>query len=702
MPFVRPWALFGATAILAGSLSAAPASAATTCSNVTPAIDEVVTCTGAGAASVAVPTGAATAQVIVIGAGGGGFKGDLDGTSTTAVASSGGSGARVTATLSLTGTTTLEVTVGAGGAAGGAAGTQQVGVAGTTGGGGGGFSAIYDNSVSTTTALVVAGGGGGGGASRSFDHAKGGSGAASFGVEGGSGSGSAGPDGTPSRGGTGGPNGLGGTRATSSVTFTGTGAVNPIFGQDGTDWTAGGAGGAGGNAGGTGGAGYGGGGGGLAAVQPLNGGALQAVGYGGAAGGSYVNPTKGASATYVPKSPTNGGTLAGTAGGDGEVQITFRSTPAPEPSSDGAGSGAAPASAPITTTITLDPNAGTCATTSVAGDQGSWVRLPGSGDCARSGYTFGGWQGQPGDALPSGVLPPGSAVALLSDNTLYATWRALPKFAPTAPTQVAVTFTGTKPSKITARVTWEPPTKAGSAPIDRYVVRLDTVAIPCEVGADQPRACTFPIPKEGMYGASVVAETSNGNSVPAVSEKAWVGRPSRPKVTVTEGDGMLTPAWTQDTADGLPVLAYSVEAPNGKVLCTAEGKTSCTIKGLDNGREYRLSVVATNALGRSAASRVTGTPGTVPGRPVRVEMDNSIQGKVDLFWQERDNGGHFVEYAQVKVGTSGAWVKVPVDAKDPAYFSYRVTGLKKGQTTTASIRFVNDLGAGPAAKVKIG
>lgn len=67
-------------------------------------------------------------------------------------------------------------------------------------------------------------------------------------------------------------------------------------------------------------------------------------------------------------------------------------------------------------TLTLDGNGGTCATSSISGDSGSWVALPGASACARDGYALTGW------STAAATYDAGASVQLTGDNTLMAVW----------------------------------------------------------------------------------------------------------------------------------------------------------------------------------------------------------------------------------------------------------------------------------------
>ena len=280
-------------AVGAALVVAPPSSAAPTCSSVSPALDEEVTCSysGGGFTDITVPSGATRMTVTLKGAGGGAGGGNG------AFGSDGGTGAQVFATVAVSSISTVRVELGAGGAGGAGDTTWR-------GGSGGGFSAVYEGASSAAAdALVVAGGGGGGaGALSSVTSGEGGDGAAAGTAAGGPGAENTGMDnGAPG-------DGSGGSAGS---------------GNSGSAWSSGGAGGSGDNdETGDGGSGYGGGGEGNNATN---------VRGGGGAGGSFARSTLLiGGATFSPEGGAGGTGQAGVAGlpGDsGSVSITFSDQP---------------------------------------------------------------------------------------------------------------------------------------------------------------------------------------------------------------------------------------------------------------------------------------------------------------------------------------------------------------------------------------
>jgi len=381
---------------------------------------QTIECTSAGTETITVPDGAYAIDVIVIGGGGGsgGFSsaGPLDG-------ADGGSGSNVSASFDISDFDQFLVQVAAGGTGG------SSGLVGTSADGGG-YSAIFRGTTRTPSGVLIVAGGGGGGASV-YDSYIGGSGSSANTAAGGNGVGQ---------------NASGGDGADGSGSGGGGGVGIIANGVTGSDWSVGGTvngGGGAGNGGGDGGDGYGGGGGGANDNTSHFG--------GGGAGGSYadaqylIGSATFASATGVNGAAGQGATSVadpGATGGVGYVSIRFyvRSTSA--------------ASSATALAVNLDfslPANVRCDFDSVEASLGSWIELPGAGDCTITPRTgdedpsllgwatqedfpveiaerqvangWGAYETFNNDGQLTGVfIPAGGYTAVTGDTNLYPIW----------------------------------------------------------------------------------------------------------------------------------------------------------------------------------------------------------------------------------------------------------------------------------------
>jgi len=123
----------------------------------------------------------------------------------------------------------------------------------------------------------------------------------------------------------------------------------------------------------------------------------------------------------------------------------------------------------------------------------------------------------------------------------------------------------------------------------------------------------------------MVAVDQAGNTSPLVTERYTIKHrvvPGRPRLTGSKaGPRRATVRWSAPRNDGPAVSAYRVRAyRGGSMVRTARARgraTQLTVRGLANGRAYRFTVQARNAIGwgpQSARSRSV-VPKGAPARP---------------------------------------------------------------------------------------
>jgi hypothetical protein len=118
---------------------------------------------------------------------------------------------------------------------------------------------------------------------------------------------------------------------------------------------------------------------------------------------------------------------------------------------------------------------------------------------------------------------------------------------------------------------------------------------------------TFTVTATNALGTGAASSSSN-----PVTPATVPGAPSI--ATVTPGNGSVTVTWTPPSSDGgSAITAYTVVAgdvttpANGGEACTwTTGPLTCTVTGLTNGDTYIFGVSATNEVGTSATSVLSG------------------------------------------------------------------------------------------------
>ena len=196
------------------------------------------------------------------------------------------------------------------------------------------------------------------------------------------------------------------------------------------------------------------------------------------------------------------------------------------------------------------------------------------------------------------------------------------------------------------------------------------------------------------YTVSATAANSLGTgpvsnvSQPAVPLSAQPPQP--PLFTGAVGRaGSAVVTWTAPPFDGgAAITSYRItaRAPDGSVaqtLTAQSSATTATVSGLTDGTDYTLALVATNAVGDSAASTATVSPSPAyaPSAPTGLTVAPNGSGGIDVAWSApADDGGsaltgYTITYQQATANSSGAWTVV---SGSPAH-----TVTVSGSTTSA-------------------
>ena len=184
----------------------------------------------------------------------------------------------------------------------------------------------------------------------------------------------------------------------------------------------------------------------------------------------------------------------------------------------------------------------------------------------------------------------------------------------------------------------------------------------------------------------------------AATTQPCAGLPGAPRsVKMIVGDGQVTIDWQAPAADGgSPVTGYAATAIMQKgsakaaPSCTAAtGATTCTIKGLRNGRAYRVSLTADNIEGTgTAATRV------VTVKPSLVVLSTRRSGRSIVTRVRVRSAGRLTQVGTA-AGVAGAACRVSARPQQAGVFVLRcplgtraVRALAAGPlTVVATLRF---------------
>ena len=237
-------------------------------------------------------------------------------------------------------------------------------------------------------------------------------------------------------------------------------------------------------------------------------------------------------------------------------------------------------------------------------------------------------------------------------------------------------------------VNWTAPVNVGGDTITGYVVTASPggVTVSC---ASAP--CAFTGLVNGTaYSFTVHATNSVGNSVESSASNTVTPAtvPDPPTdLSVMRGNGSARVSWMAPVnAGGDAVVSYAVTASPGgaSVSCVA---SPCVVSGLTNGSAYTFSVYATNSLGNSTASSVSGsvTPASVPDAPSAV-LATRGDGSVSVSWTDPENaGGDPIVGYTVTASPGGIAVAC---ASNPCV----VSGLANGTAYTFTVHATNSVG----------
>ena len=189
-----------------------------------------------------------------------------------------------------------------------------------------------------------------------------------------------------------------------------------------------------------------------------------------------------------------------------------------------------------------------------------------------------------------------------------------PPTVPSAPAGVTA-----QPANNSAVVSWTGPTNNGGAPVSSYTVTPyagSNALTPTVVSGSPPAtsitvngltngtAYTFTVAATNAIGQGAASSPSS-----SVTPEPALTAPGTPTgVVATAGLSSVSLSWTAPNNGGSTITSYTVTpylgstAQTATVISGSPAAPSATISGLTNGSTYTFTVLATNAVGSSAAS----------------------------------------------------------------------------------------------------
>ena len=171
-------------------------------------------------------------------------------------------------------------------------------------------------------------------------------------------------------------------------------------------------------------------------------------------------------------------------------------------------------------------------------------------------------------------------------------------------------------------------------------------------------------------------------------------RPGKPlNVSASAGNGEVRVTWRKANDNGAPITKYVVIG-GGKTITVGAKQRSAVIKDLTNGKSYRFTVHAVNAIGEGP--KATSPPVTptadVPLPPASVTATANANGTVTVTWPGANGLGRKIARYTVTSITNG--VQAPVGDVTGRKMTIAAGSLSYGEQYAFTVVAVNDRGAG--------
>ncbi|MEI7478706.1 MAG: fibronectin type III domain-containing protein, partial [Actinomycetes bacterium] len=272
----------------------------------------------------------------------------------------------------------------------------------------------------------------------------------------------------------------------------------------------------------------------------------------------------------------------------------------------------------------------------------------------------------------------------------------VPSSVPDAPTNLAATMTNG-----VAVVTWSPPQNNGGSVILNYVVS-DGDSRTCTTVNGTIRTCSLYGFSAGASATITVVATNSWG--PGAAASVVVQNPTAPSkvrnLATSLASGQITVTWDPPVSTGgSPILSYTVTnyVSTPCTVTTAQPR-SCVFSGLQNGLQYVVAVVATNAIGDGEVESTLVTPSSPPSAPLSVTAtpgDGRATIAFDPVLSGADGGATVDSYRVEMVGNNGVGCTYLV-ALDHGY-TCTVSGLTNGVEVAFTVTAHNAAGTSGAS-----
>ena len=251
-----------------------------------------------------------------------------------------------------------------------------------------------------------------------------------------------------------------------------------------------------------------------------------------------------------------------------------------------------------------------------------------------------------------------------------------------------------------AVIAWDPPADNGGDDVVSYLVRVTQGSNFVSEATTTERSLTLDGLTNGVtYGINVLATNTVGTSGP--SERAFVTPATVPDAplaaTVLRQNASADVSWdTPSNNGGDPITSYRIQvrASNDPAVSFTATESPYSIRGLENGKTYTVSVNAINSVGESFASdHVEVTPATAPDAPLATTALRQNAG-ADVSWDTpSNNGGDPITRYRIQVRTGND----PAASFTATESPYSIRGLENGTAYSVSVSAVNSVGESVAS-----
>lgn len=277
-----------------------------------------------------------------------------------------------------------------------------------------------------------------------------------------------------------------------------------------------------------------------------------------------------------------------------------------------------------------------------------------------------------------------------------------PTYVPGQPRNVQASAT----APTTARVSFDPPTSDGGAPITGYTARCESTngGVTQTVNGNASPLDLTGLTPEKSYACDVRATNSVGagswsNKSIAFTTPRVTTAPGKPTaVSITpQSPKSASVAFTPPADDGgAAITSYRARctSTDGGTARTLDGTTSpITFANLSPGKTYRCRVNATNAVGTSAYSSYSAAvsqPAGVPGRPTSVtgSAQSTTSARITFSAPADDGGAAITSYRVQCVSPNGGTSRTADGASSPV----TVTRLTPGKGYRCRVKATNAAG----------